>query len=99
MKKNIKTLRFVDALNEVEKNDYSILSTVEINKESDLVIFEFGELGETSAAVIYADGTVFTLWDWQGEYPERVEDIPQFVWRLGVTEERAFVINNLPCYI
>lgn len=61
---------------------YDLLRVEEISGE-DAVFVEFDFCGEacgTSAAVVYADGTTFTLDDWQGGRPESPEEIDEFDW-------------------
>lgn len=62
--------------------DYDLLRVEEISGE-DAVFVEFdfcGEAAGTSAAVVYGDGTTFTLSDWQGGRPESPEEIDEFDW-------------------
>ena len=48
-----------------------------------------------NAVIVYEDGTLFHLLDWQGEQPETAEDVPNFDW---VTEDGhpAVVLSGLP---
>lgn len=62
-----------------------------------LVAFTFGEFGETTSAVIYNDGTIFTQSDWQcGYYAKDANDIEFIEWRLGVTEQSAVIVDGMP---
>ena len=63
--------------------NYDLLSVEEISGEdAAFVVFGFrGEISGESAAVVYGDGTTFTLSDWQGGRPESPEEIDEYVWR------------------
>lgn len=51
---------------------------------------------EISCAVVYDDGTVFTLDDWQGAHPDAAADIPKFEWCDAKTDAPAIILNGLP---
>lgn len=63
--------------------DYDLLRVEEIEGENAVFVeFDFrGEVAGTSAAVVYGDGTTFTLYDWQGGRPESPEEIDEYSWR------------------
>lgn len=49
----------------------------------------------TTCAIVYEDGTLFHLWDWQGAHPETAEEIADYDWR---TEDgrRAVMLDGMP---
>lgn len=63
--------------------NYDLLRVEEISGENAAFVeFDFcGEAAGTSVAVVYGDGTTFTLSDWQGGRPESPAEIDEFDWR------------------
>lgn len=49
----------------------------------------------TTCAIVYDDGTLYHLLDWQGGYPETAEEIEDYDWR---TEDgrRAVMLGGMP---
>lgn len=60
----------------------------------DLIFFDT-DAGLTSA-VVYPDGEVFVLTDWQGDYPTDFDDIDKFDWVHAQSGKAAFNLNGLP---
>ena len=80
-------------INEMEPCKAIVLNVQEVSADAVLVIFDYNT-DSTTAAVVYDDDTIFTLWDWQqGDYPKSLAEIAEYKWRLGVTDEEAIMIN------
>lgn len=74
----------IGCLKRQDRNCFYDLLRVEEIKGEDAAFVEFdfrGENAGTSAAVVYGDGTTFTLDDWQGGRPESPEEIDEYKWR------------------
>ena len=92
----MKTLsEYSELINRVENCNAVAVQAFDLD-DAALVIFTFGEFDETSSAVIYDDDTVFTQWDWQSGYASSADEIEDYKWRLGVTEDEAVVVNGQP---
>ena len=93
----MKTLKdYSEIINATEDCNAEAISMTEL-KDAALVVFTFGNFHETTAAVIYDDGTIFTPWDWQaGGYPETPDEIGDYKWREGVSANEAVVMDGLP---
>lgn len=46
--------------------------------------------------IVYSTGEWFSPVDWQSWQPESLDDITKIKWRIGVTNHRAVLMNNLP---
>lgn len=77
---------------------YELLRIEEISGENAAFVeFDFrGETSGTSAAVVYGDGTTFTLDDWQGVRPESPEDVDEFDWVDLEHGARGVNLSGLP---
>ena len=95
MKKN---QEYAEMINALEPCKASVLNVEENQEGPALVIFDFdGGVAGTTAAIIFEDGTIFTLCDWQsGDYPQSFDEIADFDWRVGVSEDKAIVLCGLP---
>lgn len=79
----------------IEDCECIIEQRIRIDNEADLlcVHFEASAPDEVScdfSAVQYREsGLIITVWDWQGDNPQTVEEIPEYTWRCG----------DIPCVI
>ena len=48
-----------------------------------------------TSAIIYNDGTLMHLFDWQGGRPENLNEIEEYSW-LSEDGKRAIIVNRLP---
>lgn len=89
-------LNYLQSIGE-EAETVKIINRQNINDEAELVSVSIDDTIETSF-VIYADGIVFTPWDWQQaeDYCRSPEEIASVKWRLDNTEKLAVVIDGLP---
>lgn len=62
--------------------------------EATMCIFNFDD-NFTSSCIIYEDGTLFCLRDWQGAHPETAEEIEEFDW-IREDGATAYILQNLP---
>lgn len=83
---------------------YNIERAIEIEDGVRLVIFACGFDDEPgieqtrlcTAAVVYDDGDVFVLSDWQGGYPDKADEIADYEWICASTGRRAVILDGLP---
>lgn len=76
-------------------NNTAIEVTAQIELEgATLVLFTFNDI-EESSAIVYEDGTLMHLRDWQSGRPETLEEIANFDW-VSESGEEAVVLNELP---
>lgn len=66
----------------------------EKNDEAILMWFECDH--EISCAVVYPDGSVFAVDDWQGAHPDGFDDIPKYDWEDAKEESYVVILNGLP---
>lgn len=50
----------------------------------------------TTVAIVAFDGLVFVLSDWQGGYPESIDEIGDYDWICANTMQRAIMLNGMP---
>ena len=84
---------FVDEDNPIDPYSFRI-DEQDSNQEARLVKFEFEDI--KSSCIVYPDGTVFTLDDWQsGDYPTTMEEVENYEW----VDRRwmgTIMLNGLP---
>ena len=84
---------FVDEDNPIDPYSFRI-EEQDSNQEARLVKFEFEDI--KSSCIVYPDGTVFTLDDWQsGDYPTTMEEVENYEW----VDRRwmgTIMLNGLP---
>lgn len=73
---------------------FEILKEIQLQENAVMYILSWNQTGRT-AVIIYDDGTLFHLNDWQGPCPETAEEIESFEWR-SEYGKRAVVFNGLP---
>ena len=76
--------KFLDLIADYDKsiagdrpNYYEIIKKTHI-KDGQMVKFRAGDL--VSVALVYDDGEVDVLYDWQGGYPESIKDKDKYEW-------------------
>lgn len=85
------------------KTDHEIVSNEIINAEE----IESGyfmtfkntysdQMQITTVAIVAFDGLVFVLSDWQGGYPESIDEIGDYDWICANTMQRAIMLNGMP---
>lgn len=84
----------VSIVREEELKEHVIMCFCDViyEEESDGYVPSFQAL----PILVYPDGTVFTLWDWQGTYPENGSEVADFDWQLETTGTKAIILDGLP---
>jgi len=89
-----KTISDVSIVREEELREHVMMYFCDVicEKEKDGYVPSFQAL----PILVYPDGTVFTLWDWQGDYPANGSEVADFDWQLETTGTKAIILDGLP---
>lgn len=73
-----------------------ITKNIKLDENITLYVFDFnGDTDGTSSAIVYEDGTLLVMTDWQGWHPETLEEISDVKWT-ELTETPVILFNRTP---
>lgn len=75
-------------------DECTVTKVTDLKDHAHLVAFRCNDDLDCSC-IVYDDGTLFHLWDWQSGYPETEDEIEKYNW-LTENGRDAVMMNGLP---